>query len=91
MTDTFHGTIFSTIAHTPFATFVRSSGYGNSQKLNDLLDRLGLLDHVASLEQLPQKLSARVDWSSVDDRIEQERKKTYTYLCEQIVTAVEGR
>ena len=91
VTDTFHGTIFSTIAHTPFATFVRSSGYGNSQKLNDLLDRLGLQDHVASLEQLPQKLSARVDWSSVDDRIEQERKKTYSYLCEQIATAVEGR
>lgn len=91
VTDTFHGTIFSTIAHTPFATFVRSSGYGNSQKLNDLLDRLGLLDHVASLEQLPQKLSARVDWSSVDDRIEQEREKTYSYLCEQIATAVEGR
>ena len=44
VTDTFHGTILSVITHRQFVSVVRESGYGNSQKLTDLLERLELLD-----------------------------------------------
>ena len=85
VTDTFHGTIFSTIAHTPFATFVRSSGYGNSEKLTDLLHRLGLEGRVAtSSDRLASVLDAPVEWTAPDEAIAAGRKAAYDYLARQV-------
>ena len=46
ITDTFHGTIMSVITHCNFVSVVRESGYGNSEKLTDLLSRLSLSDRI---------------------------------------------
>ena len=50
-TDTFHGTIFSAITHTPFAVIKRGQ---NANKLIDLLDRLSLKGRLATT---PEELS----------------------------------
>lgn len=85
VTDTFHGTIFSVITHRQFATIVRSSGYGNAEKLPDLLQRLGLNDRIlTSMTNLGTMLKAPIDYDPVDSFITGERKRTYDYLRKEI-------
>ena len=85
VTDTFHGTIFSTISHTPFTSFVRSSGYGNSEKLTDLLSRLGLGGRAAaSVDCLASTLDTPVNWALPDAAIASGRVAAREYLAEQV-------
>lgn len=85
VTDTFHGTIFSAIAHTPFATFVRSSGYGNFEKLADLMRRLGFDDRAAvSADDLGSILDAPVDWAVPDAAIAAGRSAARSYLTKEV-------
>lgn len=81
VTDTFHGTIMSVITHRKFVSFVRKSGYGNSEKLTDLLNRLKLNDRIINdMNTLSDMLSDSIDYSKTDEIIERERKNTYEYL-----------
>lgn len=81
VTDTFHGTILSVITHRDFASIVRSSGYGNAEKLTDLLQRLKLTDRILpELSQLDKLLSTPIDYTATDAVIKTERQRTYRYL-----------
>lgn len=81
VTDTFHGTIMSTITHRPFASVVRSAGYGNSEKLTDLLKKLKLekriLGNMTELEELLQK---DLNFTATDLILKNERARTREYL-----------
>ena len=81
VTDTFHGTILSIITHRRFASIVRSSGYGNAEKLTDLLQRLRLTDRILpELSQLETLLAAPINYTEADELIRTERQRTYQYL-----------
>ena len=81
VTDTFHGTILSIITHRRFASIVRSSGYGNAEKLTDLLQRLRLTDRILpELSQLETLLAAPINYTEADEIIRTERQRTYQYL-----------
>lgn len=81
VTDTFHGTIMSVITHRPFVSVVRETGYGNSEKLVDLLKRLKLESQIiGSMEKLPEMLSTEIDYTATDEVIRAERQKTKAYL-----------
>ena len=85
ITDTFHGTIFSIINRKKFVTLIRESkgsSYGNQEKLQDLLDRLGLQARSFSngKDNLYKSLSADIDYEKVFDVIDTERKHTMEYL-----------
>lgn len=85
LTDTFHGTILSTIAERPFATVVRTAGYGNAEKLTDLLSRLGLEScAAASPADFPGLLDASPDWAPVRTRISEGRAAARDYLAKQV-------
>ncbi|MGM9904985.1 polysaccharide pyruvyl transferase family protein [Lactobacillus sp.] len=85
VTDTFHGTIMSIITHRQFASVVRSSGYGNSEKLTDLLDRLHLNSRkLLNLNTLGSTLKEPIDYVETDNIIKSERVKTREYLKEQM-------
>lgn len=85
ITDTFHGTILSVITHQKFVTLVRESGYGNAEKLIDLLDRLCLKNRMMdNIDYLKQMLKASINYDITDAIIEEERKHTYEYLERQI-------
>lgn len=89
VTDTFHGTILSTIARTPFASFVRSSGYGNSEKMCDLLRRLGLEGRATSdAGVLAATLDAPVDWSAPDAAIAEGRRAAREYLSKEVSACI---
>lgn len=89
ITDTFHGTIFSIINRIKFVTLIRKSkgsSYGNQEKLQDLLNRLGLQARSYSNEEqdLNSCLSADIDYDNVFDKISTERKHTIEYLKNQL-------
>lgn len=81
VTDTFHGSIMSVITHRQFVSFVRESGYGNSEKLTDLLERLSLSDRiVSSADELSAVMQKSIDWKTTDEIIARERKSAVNYL-----------
>lgn len=85
VTDTFHGTIFSIIGQCPFAVFVRERGYGNSEKLNDLLLRMDMTDRiVANNRTVDDVLGMSVDSDSIQKLLLSEREKSFNYLRKQV-------
>lgn len=89
ITDTFHGTIFSIINRIKFVTLIRESkgsSYGNQEKLQDLLDRLSLQNRSYSngKDNLYDCVTQEIDYDSVFNVIEEERKRTMDYLKNKI-------
>lgn len=85
LTDTFHGTILSAIAERPFATIVRTQGYGNAEKLTDLLGRLGLEDRAAASPAVFSRLlDAAPDWDPVRERVAEGRAAAREYLAKEV-------
>ncbi len=84
ITDTFHGSIFSTITHRRFTTIVRKSvgnAYGNEEKLTDLLERLGLTSRMTTSMENIEKINAQaIDYETVDKIVGEQRLKTQQYL-----------
>lgn len=81
VTDTFHGSIMSIITHRQFAAIIRKSGYGNSQKMTDLLERLHLESRMlTSIEALPELIGTKIDYTVIDQTIKMERVRTHSYL-----------
>ena len=88
ITDTFHGSIFSVISQSPFTTIVRKSvgtGYGNEEKLTDLLNRLGLTDRmtfdVTQAEHINQEAAGL---GGAQDLLSEQRVNTRKYLSREI-------
>lgn len=89
LTDTFHGTILSVIAERPFATIVRTAGYGNAEKLTDLLSRLGVEDRAAcSSADFSGLLDATLDWVPVRARIDEGRASARVYLSKEVSACI---
>lgn len=81
ITDTFHGTILSIITHQKFGTFVRESGYGNAEKVSDLLARLGVKEQIISdVGVMEHILEHSIDYQQVDNIISVESDRTYGFL-----------
>ncbi len=85
ITDTFHGTIFSLINHTPFGTIVRPSqghGYGNEEKLGYLLESFGVTSQrITELTDVAAVLDRDVDFDAVDATLARERESSRAYLA----------
>ncbi len=82
ITDSFHGTVFSILFHTPFFVFNRNGrGYEMSTRLESLLKIVGLEErfHPSKEECLLEK---KIDFHMVDDVLELERKRSFEYLNE---------
>lgn len=78
ITDTFHGTIFSTITHSKFATLVRES---NRNKLTDLLHRLHLSDRSATSNDLESILLTPIDYNSIEENLSKLRLNAKKYIA----------
>ena len=66
-------------------SFVRDNGYGNSEKLIDLLRKLCLeKQRIMKTSELDNILDQEIDYEDADRIIEIERKRTREYLANQI-------
>ena len=89
VSDTFHGTIFSIRENVPFAVIVRKS---NSNKIRFLLRQFGLENRESgTASDIEPVLRHSMDFTGVNKRLEEERKKANQYLREQIERAEENR
>lgn len=84
ITDTFHGTIFSVVSHTPFVTIPRGDKNGqggNVQKLASLLNCLGLTDRkITDIVELRDVLPREIDFGKVDGIRNVEKQRSLDYL-----------
>lgn len=84
LTDTFHGSIFSIVTHTPFVTIPRGDRNGqggNVQKLTSLLDGLNLSDRrLTSIDKLGKVLEIKPDFESSDKIRSFESLRSLNYL-----------
>lgn len=82
ITDTFHGTIFASKYTEKFAVLARAS---NSNKLLDLVEKIGMKDHlISNLSELERKYGLLKDKGFFDSIIEEETKRTIQYLKSSI-------
>lgn len=84
LTDSFHGSVFSTIHHKRYVTFYRFA-QGNKQsrnsRIDNLLGHLGLEDRlVTSRGGAEGALKTRVDFKKVDKELELWREDSWDYL-----------
>ncbi|MCD7132166.1 polysaccharide pyruvyl transferase family protein [Limosilactobacillus balticus] len=82
ITDTFHGTIMSIINKKRFVTIIRKNGYGNSEKLTTLLEKLNLSSRKVEIknDSLRKKLSEKINYQDIDEILTKERDKSNKYL-----------
>ena len=91
ITDTFHGTIFSIVTHQKFGTIIRESGYGNAEKILDLLERLNLRSQVIqNIENLAAIIESPISYDYIENIIVQERKRSHDYLKVMIEDGVKN-
>lgn len=88
ITDTFHGSVFSIKFNKSFATLVRQGTgmkYGNSNKLEDLLERFGLHNRILSnIKELASLLETPIAYEAVNEKIREERNQSIAFLEEQL-------
>lgn len=77
VTDTFHGTIFSTITKSRFVTLLRPT---NNNKLGYLLDMLALHDRAVTPDRLSDVIQTFPDYQQSDIIIENCRRSTSSFL-----------
>lgn len=81
-TDTFHGTIFAIITHTPFFVKIRN----NSPKLISLLKMLKLENRIITDENPVEKIaSTSINFDDVDTLLEEYRKESNCFLKDSLL------
>lgn len=88
LTDSFHGTVFSTIHHKRFATFYRFASadrQSRNSRIDSLFSHLGLHSRlVTEADAAMPTLSADVDFNAVDERLAAWRSGSWHFLGEAL-------
>lgn len=83
-TDSFHGTIFSSIFNTPFFVFPRftkKATLSTNTRIESLLNRLDLVDRLVAKGDAPSEYMAReIDFEKLNDAIFEFRGESLRYL-----------
>ena len=83
-TDSFHGTIFSSIFNTPFFVFPRftkKATLSTNTRIESLLNRLDLVDRLVAKGDAPSEYMAReIDFEKLNDAIFEFRSESLRYL-----------
>lgn len=84
VTDSFHGTVFSILFNKPFFAVINfkrgATRFESLLKAFDLSDRM-----LSSYKELTEsKLKNTIDWTSVNQILDQKRKESYSFLFESL-------
>lgn len=85
-TDSFHGTVFSLIMHTPFVVFdrIENGGKGMGSRIDTLLKTFSMKNR--QFNELNKKEIDNIDFSNVDSVIEGLQDKTNEFLSKALKT-----
>jgi polysaccharide pyruvyl transferase WcaK-like protein len=82
VTNSFHGTIFAILFHTPFIVVpVENSGMNN--RITTLLNVIGLSERIINTldeTEIDRLLAEDIDWRKVDDKVEDLRAQSIQFL-----------
>lgn len=78
VTDSFHGTVFSILFHREFLSIVNQER--GVARLSSLLAPLGLLYRMSNITHQHAVPTDTIDWASVDEKLEEERKRSIDFL-----------
>lgn len=88
ITTTFHGSVFALKFNKPFCAIVQhrvGSGYGNDEKLGDLLKRVGLEKHmIDDPSKIPDTICTKIAYNQVNDYIQASVQDGISYLKNQV-------
>lgn len=85
VTDTFHGTIVSTITNVPMAVLIRNTL--NSNKMTDLLKKLGIEDrqlNLINIKELNRVFENKINFENINHNIYKLRESSSEYLRKAI-------
>ena len=77
VTNSFHGTAFSVQFHKKFLSVAIS---GSGMRVCDLLDEIGLSEHIVSGTDDIEKIEEETDWNRVDAILKEKRSASKDYL-----------
>ena len=81
LTDSFHGTVFSIIAHKPFTAF-SNSGRGAS-RFESLLGELDLIDRL-TFDGHCTTIDSPIDYAAVDEKLRALKEQSILYLKQNL-------
>jgi len=84
VTNSFHGTVFALLFHTPFIT-ATIKGSGMNDRIFTLLQAVGLEDRIIESgknDKIDKLISAPIDWDAVDERIAELRRRSQEFLSD---------
>lgn len=86
LTNSFHGTVFSILSHTPFVAFpLTGECAAMNNRLFSLLGRLGLENRIYSEDKsLDAIIREPIDWEEVDKRLQEFRSISSAYLTQTL-------
>lgn len=90
LTDSFHGTSFAIIFNKPFLSITNYNR--GAVRFNELLEKFDLMDRlVTDPKNIPesQKYFEQIDYSEINQKISDERKKSISWLKKAIETPIE--
>ena len=82
-TDSFHGVAFSSNLNKNFYAFVKHNGTanaGDNSRLFDYLKRIGLEARLLTEYDKSEIQVKNIDYSSVNEKLDEEREKSYKYI-----------
>ncbi len=83
ITDSFHGTVFSIINHTPFYVFTNKKR--GTARIKELLDLLGIEDRLIYTDEMHNEaLQKDIDWNAVEKRLTILRKQSGDWLLNSL-------
>lgn len=86
LTNSFHGTVFSILSHTPFVAFpLIGEASAMNNRLTSLLTKLGLENRLyAEGDDLNRIIETPIDWNSVDARLVEFRTESERFILDAL-------
>jgi len=88
VTNSFHGTVFAILFHRPFVSLLLRGPMGSmNERAMSLLNRLGLSNRAVyadKIEDIKVLLKCEIDWSAVDERLNNLRGESEKFLKESL-------
>ncbi len=82
VTNSFHGTVFALLFHTPFLT-ATINGSGMNDRIYTLLRSVGLEDRIIEdndADKINKLIASPIDWDAVDEKVEALRLRSAEFL-----------
>lgn len=82
LTNSFHGTVFSILSHTPFVSFpLTGESAAMNNRLFSLLSKLGLEDRIYQEgKDLQDVINKPINWKEVDERLQLFKEESESFL-----------